>query len=198
MAMVQVSAGGQTITGAAPVAREGASYTYLIVALGIVAISAVVAVLVYESREPSRIVFGEGWSALAGIYILTQATERLLEPVSRVLLPTAPAKDELAGAMATATNTGSVADANAAAESKAKLERLTRDRTILFWGISTGVGLLVSGLFGIMLFWGIAQEGAPEPWLDVLATGLVVGGGSKSLHDLITRIEKSKEKAEAS
>lgn len=197
MAMVQVSAGGQTVTGSAAVG-ERYSLTYLFVALAIVAASAVVAIVVYDAREPSRMVFGEGWSALAAIYILTQATERLLEPISRVLLPTAPARDELTAKLAAAANSGNVADANDAAEAKARLESLTRDRTILFWGISTAVGLLVSGLFGIMLFWGIAESNAPEAWLDILATGLVVGGGSKSLHDLITRIEKSKEKAEAS
>jgi len=36
----------------------------------------------------------------------------------------------------------------------------------------------------------------PPTYFDVLVTGLVIGGGTKSLHDLIARVEKSKDKAQ--
>jgi hypothetical protein len=37
---------------------------------------------------------------------------------------------------------------------------------------------------------------AVPAWVDALVTGLVVGSGTKPLHDVLSRVQKTKEKAE--
>ena len=49
-----------------------------------------------------------------------------------------------------------------------------------------------------MLLTAVIATGSAQPpaWADLLVTGLVVGAGTKPLHDLVSRLEKSKEKAQ--
>jgi hypothetical protein len=53
---------------------------------------------------------------------------------------------------------------------------------------ATGLGIIFSYFFvGLFALVGIT---AIPHWIDVLITGIILGGGSKPLHDLITNIEK--------
>jgi hypothetical protein len=50
----------------------------------------------------------------------------------------------------------------------------------------------LSSALNITLLQAIRGEGSGQPpfWADLLVTGLVVGAGTKPLHDLITKLEK--------
>jgi hypothetical protein len=68
------------------------------------------------------------------------------------------------------------------------------------WAASTSVAVLFAGFLKVLLLYAITAPGATPPpaWIDLLVTGLVVGAGTKPVHDLVTRIERAKESAEDS
>lgn len=82
-----------------------------------------------------------------------------------------------------------------AANAKAKLERRLTERALLFWVIATALGALLAGLLGLELLKSVGVASAPV-WLEILVTGLAVGGGTKPLHDLIKQLQAKKNKAE--
>jgi hypothetical protein len=57
--------------------------------------------------------------------------------------------------------------------------------------IASLLGMLSSGYLGMFLLRVIGVTTAPL-WMDIAVTGLAVGAGTKPLHDLISKIEKSK------
>ncbi len=69
--------------------------------------------------------------------------------------------------------------------------------------MACSISLLICGVLGLGLLEAVATvEPADSAWkdvfsaVDVLVTGLAVGAGTKPLHDLISRIEKSKNNAD--
>lgn len=116
------------------------------------------------------------FALFAGFYIAAQIIERLLEVVSP-LLPPWPLKGN--------------GDAKAA-QAKA-------DRGALMLGLATLAGVAVSYAFGLYFLTAVgigvetAQDGSVistiPRMVDALATGLVIGAGTKPLHDLITNIQ---------
>jgi len=116
------------------------------------------------------------FALFAGFYVAAQVIERLLEVVSPVLpLWSVPGTDE----------------ATKAAHAKA-------DRAALLLGVATVAGVLASCAFGLYFLAavGIGVETTAHGsvstvprWIDVLATGLIIGAGTKPLHDLITNIQ---------
>ena len=82
--------------------------------------------------------------------------------------------------------------AHVAAISQAGVEQDRRNSTVLVWGIATFLGILVSGWIGLALLRSVGVQSAPRV-LDIIVTGLAIGGGSKPLHDLISNLQASKE-----
>ena len=64
------------------------------------------------------------------------------------------------------------------------------------WGLATAVASAAAGASGFYLLHMIAASDwavtIPD-WVDALVTGLVVGTGTKPLHDLITRAQGAKD-----
>src|SRR5262249_53762989 len=82
------------------------------------------------------------------------------------------------------------------AAAKARQDRSQSNRTILMWGVATAVATTAAGASGYYLLHMIAATDWTldiPPWVDAVATGLVVGTGTKPLHDLITRAQGSKD-----
>jgi hypothetical protein len=83
---------------------------------------------------------------------------------------------------------------NAVAHYKAAVDRARASRGVLMWGIATGAATLLSAAGGFYLLRMINVDPASwsvvPPWLDALVTGLVVGSGTKPLHDLINRVQQ--------
>ncbi|HEY5987081.1 MAG TPA: hypothetical protein VIV12_12010 [Streptosporangiaceae bacterium] len=96
-----------------------------------------------------------------------------------------------------------------AAAMQATLNQQRADKAIAFWALASVLGVLLSATFGLYLLHivglrsdGLVRGGWTGPiasaagirhMLDLLVTGLAVGGGTKPLHDLITNLQTSKE-----
>jgi hypothetical protein len=64
---------------------------------------------------------------------------------------------------------------------------------VVTWGLASGLGCLACAVLGVGLLTAVMRAGSstPPPALDVLVSGLVVGAGTKPLHDLISNIQLS-------
>lgn len=137
-------------------------------------------------------------SIFAGLFVLALAVERLLEPFSRWLVPGSVAnKDERDKAEAAAD--GAEQDSVARlADAQANVDKDRQRAVIIHWGVASAVAVLVAGKLNLLLLTAIGAPGSARPSaaLDLLVTALVVGAGTKPLHDLVSRIEKSKESAQ--
>ena len=68
-----------------------------------------------------------------------------------------------------------------------------RNTVVVTWGLASGLGCLACAVLGVGLLTAVMRAGSstPPPALDVLVSGLVVGAGTKPLHDLISNIQLS-------
>jgi hypothetical protein len=82
--------------------------------------------------------------------------------------------------------------ADVAAASQAAVEQDRRNSTVLVWGIATFLGIVLSGGVGLSLLHSVGAQGTPRV-LDIIVTGLAIGGGTKPLHDLISNLQASKD-----
>jgi len=124
------------------------------------------------------------------LLVFAGAVERLLEPFTRIV-PGSAAVAQVEQAKAAAANRGPEMthdDLVYVARAEAEAERAKASRTVLLWGLSTAVATVVSTICGFYLLHAVAGpswSGIPT-WADALVTGLVVGSGTKPVHDLIT------------
>ena len=132
------------------------------------------------------------WSALTGLFILALAIERALEPFSRKLGPdTTKRKVKRDEALADPRPAGRK---NRAPELQNAVEICRRLTAVVIWGVATGLGFLLCAVLNITLLQAVRANGSGQPpfWADLLVTGLVVGAGTKPLHDLVGNIERGK------
>ena len=97
-----------------------------------------------------------------------------------------------------------------AAAAQAELDQRRADKTVAYWALASVLGLLLSATLGLYLLhivglrgdglaadgsWtgGILTAGGVRHMLDILVTGLAIGGGTKPLHDLISNLQTSKD-----
>jgi hypothetical protein len=128
------------------------------------------------------------------------------------------ARHEAAGdmaAMQTALDT--VAEKQAAmqaalttvAEKQAAVEQRRANRTVVLWAVASVLGMALSGVLGLNLLHavglqddlvgldgrvtgGLTSAAGVRHALDLLVTGLAIGGGTKPLHDLIQNLQEAK------
>jgi hypothetical protein len=96
------------------------------------------------------------------------------------------------------------------------------NRAVLMWAIASALAMLVCASVGVFLLRSVetpaptataastlvklaggttpkpSPDNPPNRWVDLLVTGLVVGAGTKPLHDLITNIQSSAGSSKAS
>lgn len=146
-----------------------------------VAAMAYASVLTLHGSPQSTYRISSEWSAFAGLFILALAVERTLEPFSKYLGPDT--------------------DALKQQRDEALLQRGRELTAIMVWGAATALSFGLSGALDITLLQAISADqsgqaaisGQPPFWADLLVTGLVVGAGTKPLHDLVTNLQKSKD-----
>ncbi|OLB65149.1 MAG: hypothetical protein AUI10_08055 [Actinobacteria bacterium 13_2_20CM_2_72_6] len=180
---------------AAAVASKGASigtvgFGFLLLAVG----GAAAYLLQRYGTHALPFKIGNQTSAYAGIVVFAGAVERFLEPFAH-WLPGAKTRNEYEAAVAALTNGHPGVTLGAVATAKAKLDRAQANRTVLLWALATMVAAAASGASGFYLLHMIAASdwaGGIPLWVDALVTGLVVGTGTKPLHDLITRAQDSR------
>jgi hypothetical protein len=177
---------------------------YALIAIGFVAGCVLLASFVFAHPRfppPSSPPVVEGLTIFAIFFVGAQALERLLEPLALVLdlgaaeKATAQKEAKVVQKLADNATVTDVTNALAnAAQAKAVDEKKTAERTILFWGIATGLAALASGTFGFY-FLSTVGIAVPAVWMEILGTALIIGSGTKPLHDLISIIEKKKQAA---
>ena len=154
----------------------------------VAAVVYLVALLVHGSTQ-STYRIGSDWSAFAGLFVIALAIERALEPFTKYLGPDTEELEQNRNEQLAQD------DANGTAAAQADVHRGRRLTAIVVWGVATALGFAFSSALNITLLQAIRGEGSGQPpfWADLLVTGLVVGAGTKPLHDLITNLEKKKE-----
>ncbi|HYY79477.1 MAG TPA: hypothetical protein VFD04_09885 [Actinomycetes bacterium] len=143
----------------------------------------------------------DGLTILAVFFVAAQALERLLEPLSGLLLPKSRLEDDyqtalgeaerLAGAEPglglAAVPTEIEAALHRAAAAKARLEGREQDRAIGYWALATVLAMLGSATLRLYILHELGIANASRG-LEILATGLIIGAGTKPLHDLVTNL----------
>lgn len=130
-------------------------------------------------------------SVFAGLFVFSAAVERVLEPFTR-WLPGRTEQEKYEKAVADMEN-GVPGATNAAAHYKSLVDTARASRGIVMWGLATGVATVFAASSGFYLLRMISANPAwngIDVWADALITGLVVGSGTKPLHDVINKVQK--------
>ena len=141
------------------------------------------------------LVVSSNWSAFGALFVLALAVERLLEPFSEWLGPsTTDAAVKRDKEVAAAEGNEAAGSTKKAAESQDRLTRARRETAIVTWAVATALAYIACGGLKVLLLSAIVDTklgGVPGRSMDLLVTGLVVGAGTKPLHDLVSNIQKS-------
>lgn len=191
--------------------------------MAIVALFIAAAVVLYLKTKNTIVIDTTGFVVLAPIYVVAQAIERLLDPMASRLKSTvglktavklahqntdaaqkkydAGVKASLPAAELDALQETLNQAAQAELNERAKLRKARSERTVIWWCVATSISLLVTAALGLGLIAAISKPGTfpDKEWLhalDIVLTGATIGAGTKPLHDLISRIEKSKDAAD--
>ena len=139
----------------------------------------------------------EGVTVFALFYVLAQALERINEGAGKalaVILPSAPqaAKDESVRRL---RGIEAIPADSSTADEKAKLARSRTESSLLTGAFSFAFAFGLTGYFhaGLLTVIGVQDL---NPVFDRFLTALAIMGGTKGLHDLISKVEKSKESEE--
>jgi hypothetical protein len=147
---------------------------YTVLGVGLATTAFFVAWGLHGSRSSTYRIDNQ-WSALTGLFILALAIERALEPFSPKLGPD--------------TKKFRATDCPVDVETS---RRLT---AVVIWGVATGLAFLLCAKLNVTLLQAVRANGSGQPpfWADLLVTGLVVGAGTKPLHDLVANIERKQD-----
>lgn len=198
---VATAAAGENRANEEPDPGRTAAPTWAVLtAVTLVLTVAWIAWIVYERKRPDFFIPKSDYSVFAGLFVLALALERFLEPFSKFLPPdTDKKKAERDRLVAKAERTKRKRDLVAAADSQATLNRWRSARAVLLWGIASSIAMMVAALLGLFLIRSVTEVGqgrpGPNRFIDLVATGLVVGAGTKPLHELTTRLTISKQQA---
>jgi len=137
-----------------------------------------------------------GVGIFALFYVVAQVIERLQEPFTPSV--DAPKAGEegtrLNKRKARALLESAIAggDATEAANAQRNVDQIRANTTVLLFGTSALLAMLACGYLKAGFMQTVGVTGLTV-WIEVLLTGLVVGGGTKSLHDLISNLQAAKE-----
>jgi hypothetical protein len=183
-------AAGQELAAAVP--SLPAKPWAVVTGLGLTVASAAGAWNINQLMAPSVFEVSSQMSVFAALFVFSAAVERVLEPFSR-WLPGRSQQERYEKAVADMENNVPGAT-NAAAHYKAAVDQARSSRGILMWGLATSAATVLAASSGFYLLRMINANptgwGAVPVWADALVTGLVVGSGTKPLHDLINKIQR--------
>ena len=81
-----------------------------------------------------------------------------------------------------------------AAAAKGGANAISGNRAVVVWAAASGIGILGASMLQLYLLKQVGIASPPRP-MELLATGLIIGAGTKPMHDLVKLIEKRKENA---
>ncbi|TDC39782.1 hypothetical protein E1211_03190 [Micromonospora sp. 15K316] len=178
-----------TVTGEA-VASQQAGPGAVVAAFGLLAAGGFVAWTVWSSgANPAKIEPSDTTAVFLTLLVFAAALERLVEPFSRWL---PGRRDEAASerTLAAATNRADVST-EAVAAARTAVARARANRTIVAWGLASGLATVASSATGFYVLHAVAGPdwNGLAVWIDAIITGVMIGSGTKPLHDLISRAQ---------
>jgi hypothetical protein len=186
---------------------------YVYGAYAVVAVAALISIALAKAQD-LHIVVTEDFAAFAVLYIVAQAVERFVQPLTYLLGKPEEKKEaktalnsssQKAAALKTHNPTLSEAEADTAVRARRVLAVIQSERAVLFWAIATALALAITGALDLGMIDSVAEVSGGEDgeapgsfhYLDVIVTGAVIGAGTKPLHDLIKVIQNTKQNTEA-
>jgi hypothetical protein len=161
-------------------------------ALGLAGLGGLGAWNINQMFAPGVFQVSSDLSVFAALFVFSAASERILEPFSR-WMPGRKEQERYEKAVADMEN-GVPGATNAAAHYKAAVDQARSSRGLVMWGLATAMATLLSASGGFYLLRMINENPAGwsvvPVWVDALITGLVVGSGTKPVHDIINRVQK--------
>jgi hypothetical protein len=164
-----------------------------------------------------------GFGVFAPIYFAAQAVERFLEPLASRFNPTNARKEDVKDARENKLATQEAAKVaiestgehalmappehvvtalqGADVREKDALRRLRKaraERKLIWFMVATVVSCALAGVLGLGILEAMSKGQLTDYLhaIDVGMTGIVIGAGTQPLHDLIVRLQKSKENAD--
>jgi hypothetical protein len=140
-----------------------------------------------------------GVSVFALLYVLAQGVERAVEVIVAVVDAltgeNAFAETHKRKALAELRSAGASSSDTDALAAKEKVEKARADLTVFTQALSFSISIVAVAYahYGILANIGVA--GVDKP-VDRFVTALAIMGGSKGLHDLISKVQNSKENDE--
>jgi hypothetical protein len=156
------------------------------------------------SRAPASPTPAAGLTVFAVFFVAAAAIERLLEPIAALMPNTTEQKTIAKTAVVAAGNkTASVAASTTPAALTAAQTALndaanevdganwsTYWKTVSLWAIATVIAMLGSAFLKLYFLHAVGIAAGPRP-VEILSTGLIIGAGTKPLHDLVDMLQAS-------
>lgn len=170
-----------------------------IVALAMLAVGCVAGALLLGTPLGPTYAPAAGIGSFALFYVVAQAVERIVE-VLLWLLPDAWTYDkpralrEFKAAVLASSNGVPQLSIMGAIRAKDRLDNVVANRTVMAFGLSAALGAVLCSYLeaNFLAALGVSiGTGQVAELIAVLITALVVGGGSKQLHDLISKVSKA-------
>jgi hypothetical protein len=79
-----------------------------------------------------------------------------------------------------------------AASAKGKASAISGNRAVVVWASASAIGIVAASFLKLYLLKQVGIASPPRS-MELLATGLIIGAGTKPMHDLVKLIEKRKE-----
>jgi len=168
----------------------------VVLGLGFAAVGGVGAFLAQDMMRQPTLEMSSQMSVWASLVVFTAVVERVLEPFTR-WLPGRAAQRRYELAVAAMEN-GARGGMMAAARAKADVAQARADRGVMAWGLASGGATILAAFAGFFLLRMVVADPAFNSiptWVDALVSGLVVGTGTKPLHDVISRMQRSNDQS---
>ncbi|MGQ5263018.1 hypothetical protein ACTWLT_19990 [Micromonospora sp. ZYX-F-536] len=166
----------------------------VVAGFGLIAVGAVAGWMIWRSgASAAKIQPKDTTGVFLTLLVFAAAVERILEPFSRWL----PGRAAEATLARTVTDVNgrvdgpTEADREAVAVATAAVAQAKANRTIVAWGLASGLATVASSAGGFYVLHAVAGAdwNGMAVWVDAIVTGVMVGSGTKPLHDLVNRVQ---------
>jgi hypothetical protein len=133
-------------------------------------------------------------AVIVSLLLAAMVVERALEPFTR-WLPGRGARNRYEQQIADLANRLPNATLSSVAAAKARVGQRRAEKSVLTWGVATAVGTVLAAGTGFHLLRMLVAADLPgrsgmPVWADALAAGLIIGSGTKPVHDLLIRLQQ--------
>jgi uncharacterized membrane protein YhdT len=163
------------------------------VGLVFAAAGAAVALIIDQNHGIPTMPITNEAAAIMSLLLFATVVERLLEPFTR-WMPGRRARNRYEQQVADLANRHPDVTLASVAAARARVEQHRAEKAMLAWGLATAVAIIMAAAGGfhllrILVITDPTWEVVPV-WVDAVVTGLIVGSGTKPLHDLFTRLRQ--------